>query len=190
MFRSNYVRVSTQDQDASKQLAQLRAVGCNRVFSEKVFGTRRAHPQLDQVIERLRAGDAIVVTRLDRLARSFRDLLGIVARIHDAGAGLRSLVEPWADTTTSAGGIVLTVFNGIAEFERKLIVERASTGRAAAMARGTKFGRKAVLGSAQVEHIYRLVDEGNTSMRGIANLFGIHRSTLFRLLSRHAANAS
>jgi DNA invertase Pin-like site-specific DNA recombinase len=183
-FLIGYARVSTRDQDLTNQEAQLRAAGCGRIFAEKITGTKRARPQLDRLLDHLRAGDVIVVTRLDRLARSIRDLLDIVERIRDAGAGLRSLAEPWADTTTPAGRMVLTVFGGMAEFERSLIVERTSTGRAAAKARGTKFGRKPKLEAAQLKHIYQLVDEGKASRQEIADLFGIDRSTLFRLLSQ------
>ena len=136
------------------------------------------------MLDHLRAGDVIVVTRLDRLARSILDLLDIVERIREAGAGLRSLAEPWADTTTPAGRMVLTVFGGMAEFERSLIVERTSSGRAAAKARGTKFGRKPKLEPAQLKHIYQLVDEGKASRQEIADLFGIDRSTLYRLLTQ------
>jgi DNA invertase Pin-like site-specific DNA recombinase len=189
-FLIGYARVSTRDQDLTNQEAQLRSAGCGRIFAEKITGTRRARPQLDRMLDHLRDGDVIVVTRLDRLARSIRDLLDIVERIRDAGAGLRSLAEPWADTTTPAGRMVLTVFGGMAEFERSLIVERTSSGRAAAKARGTKFGRKPTLTQAQLDHIYRLADEGNTSMQQIAALFGIHRSTLFRLLSQRAERAA
>jgi DNA invertase Pin-like site-specific DNA recombinase len=152
-----------------------------RQFGGRVCGSSR---------QRGDGGKSIVVTRLDRLARSIRDLLDIVERIRDAGAGLRSLAEPWADTTTPAGRMVLTVFGGMAEFERSLIVERTSSGRAAAKARGTKFGRKPTLTQAQLDHIYRLVDEGNTSMQEIAALFGVHRSTLFRLLLLQFVNSA
>lgn len=190
-FLIGYARVSTRDQDLTAQEAQLRAAGCGRIFAEKITGTRRARPQLDRMLDHLRAGDVIVVTRLDRLARSILDLLDIVERIREAGAGLRSLAEPWADTTTPAGRMVLTVFGGMAEFERSLIVERTSSGRAAAKARGTKFGRKPKLDPAQLKHIYQLVDEGKASRQEIADLFGIDRSTLYRLLTQrgddHAA---
>ncbi|QPQ89161.1 recombinase family protein (plasmid) [Burkholderia gladioli] len=189
-FLIGYARVSTRDQDLTNQEAQLRAAGCGRVFAEKITGARRDRQQLDRLLDHLRAGDVVVVTRLDRLARSIRDLLDIVERIRDAGAGLRSLAEPWADTTTPAGRMVLTVFGGMAEFERSLIVERTSSGRAAAKARGTKFGRKPTLTPAQLNHAYRLVDEGNMGMQEIADLLGIHRSTLFRLLSQRSDRAA
>lgn len=189
-FLIGYARVSTRDQDLTTQEAHLRAAGCGRIFTEKITGIRRARPQLDRMLDHLRAGDVIVVTRLDRLARSILDLLDIVERLSEAGAGLRSLAEPWADTTTPAGRIVLTVFGGMAEFERSLIVERTSSGRAAAKARGTKFGRKPKLEPAQLKQIYQLVDDGKASRQEIADLFGIDRSTLYRLLLQRTGATS
>ena len=123
-----YARVSTQGQDLAQQRATLRGIGCGRVFEEKVSGAKRDRPQLERLLDHLRAGDVVAVTRLDRLARSTRDLLEIAERIKDAGAGLRSIAEPWADTTTPAGRMILTVFAGIADFERSLIVERTERG--------------------------------------------------------------
>lgn len=183
-----YARVSAHDQDLSNQEAQLRAAGCGKIFAEKVTGTKRARPQLDRLLDQLHAGDVVVVTRLDRLARSIRDLLEIGERIRNAGAGLRSLAEPWADTTAEpAGRSLLTIFAGIAEFERSSIVERANSGRAAAKARGMKFGRKPKLEPVQIKRIYELADEGTASRQEIADLFGIDRSTLYRLLAQRAA---
>ena len=112
-----YARVSTDDQDLTLQKTALKAAGCRRTFEEKVSGAKRARPELDRMLEQLRDDDVVVVTRLDRLARSTRDLLDIAEKLNEAGAGLRSLAEPWADTTTPAGRMVLTVFAGIAEFE-------------------------------------------------------------------------
>jgi len=125
----------------------LREAGCTRIFEEKVSGAKRDRPELGRLLDHLRSGDVVTVTRLDRLARSTRDLLEIAERIKEAGAGLRSLAEPWADTTTPAGRMVLTVFAGIADFERSMIVERTSAGRIAAKARGVRFGpRPSLLG--------------------------------------------
>jgi DNA invertase Pin-like site-specific DNA recombinase len=181
-FLVGYARVSTRDQDLTNQEVQLRAAGCGRIFAEKITGTKRARPQLDLLLDHLRAGDVIVITRLDRLARSVPDLLAIVEHIRNAGAGLRSLAEPWADTTTPAGRMVMTVVAGVAEFERGLIVERTSSGRAAAKARGTKFGPKPKLDQAKLKHVYQLVDEGKMSRQEIADLVGVDRSTLYRML--------
>lgn len=136
-----HARVSTEDRDLRQQRGALREAGCQRLFEEKVSGATRVRPQLATMGDHLRAGDVIVVTRLNRLARSTRDLLDIAERLSAAGAGLRSLAEPRADTTSPAGRMVLTVFAGIAEFERALIVERTGTGRTAAKARGVRFGR-------------------------------------------------
>ena len=138
-----YARVSTDDQDLALQRAALKEAGCRRVYEEKVSGARRDRPQLARLLDQMREDDVVVVYRLDRLARSTRDLLEIAEQLRDAGAGLRSLGEPWADTTSPAGRMVLTVFAGIAEFERALIQERTGAGRAAAMRRGVRFGRPA-----------------------------------------------
>lgn len=126
-----YARVSTDDQDLRVQRAALKEAGCRRTFEEKVSGARRNRPELERMLEHLRDDDVVVVTRLDRLARSTRDLLDIAERLKEAGAGLRSMAEPWADTTSPAGRMVLTVFAGIAEFERELIYQRTSSGRVA-----------------------------------------------------------
>lgn len=136
-----YARVSTDDQDLRLQRAALKEAGCRRTYEEKVSGTKRDRPELVRMLDQLRDKDVVVVTRLDRLARSTKDLLEIAEKLNEVEAGLRSLAEPWADTTSPAGRMVLTVFAGIAEFERALIHHRTSSGRIAAKARGVRFGR-------------------------------------------------
>jgi DNA invertase Pin-like site-specific DNA recombinase len=178
-----YARVSTDDQDLSLQRAPLREAGCRRVFEEKGSGAKRDRPELVRLLDHIRDGDVVVVTRLDRLARSTKDLLDIAERLNDVGAGLRSLAEPWADTTSPAGRMVLTVFAGIAEFERALIHQRTSSGRAAAMARGVKFERKRKLTPEQIALGSRLVGEG-TSVREAAKLLQCHHATLYRALQQ------
>jgi DNA invertase Pin-like site-specific DNA recombinase len=118
-----YARVSTRGQDLAQQRAALRAAGCSRVFEEKVSGAKRDRPELGRLLDHLRIGDVVAVTRLDRLARSTRDLLEIAERIKDAGAGLRSMAEPWADTTTPAGRMVLTVFAGMADYAERVVMQ-------------------------------------------------------------------
>jgi DNA invertase Pin-like site-specific DNA recombinase len=177
-----YARVSTQGQDLAQQRATLRGVGCSRVFEEKVSGAKRDRPQLERLLDHLRVGDVVAVTRLDRLARSTRDLLEIAERIKGAGAGLRSIAEPWADTTTPAGRMILTVFAGIADFERSLIVERTSAGRIAAKARGIRFGPHPSLGTEQIEHARQLIQQVGKPVAEVAKLLGVHRSTLYRAL--------
>ena len=134
------------------------------------------------MIEQLRQGDVIIVARLDRLARSTRDLLELAEQITAAGASLKSLGEPWADTTTAAGKMVLTVFAGIAEFERALIRDRIGAGRVAAQKRGVRFGRKPKLTPEQIALALRLVDEGQ-SVPQVATAFGVHETTIYRCLS-------
>ena len=180
-----YARVSTDDQDLRQQRAALKDAGCHRTFEEKVSGATRDRPELAKMVEHLREGDTIVVTRLDRLARSTRDLLDIAEKLKEAGAGLRSLAEPWADTTSPAGRMVLTVFAGIAEFERDLIYQRTSSGRVAAKERGVRFGRPPKLTAEQIQLGERLVSEG-TSVREAAKLLKCHHATLYRALSAAA----
>ncbi len=177
-----YARVSTQGQDLTQQRSALREAGCTRIFEEKVSGAKRDRPELGRLLDHLRADDVVTVTRLDRLARSTRDLLEIAERIKEAGAGLRSLAEPWADTTTPAGRMVLTVFAGMADFERSLIVERTSAGRIAAKARGVRFGPRPSLSAEQIAHARRLIEQDGKPVAETARLFGVHRATLYRAL--------
>ena len=179
-----YARVSTDDQELINQRNELQAAGCSRVYAEKITGAQRKRSELDRLLDHLRPGDVVTVTRLDRLARSTRDLLDIAERIQEAGAGLRSLAEPWADTTTPAGRMVLTVFAGIAEFERCLIIDRTAAGRVAAKARGVKFGPKPSLSEAQIQHARDLIEKEGHTVKAVAELLGVHRSTLYRLCSR------
>ena len=177
-----YARVSTDDQELTNQQDELRAAGCSRTYAEKITGAKRNRPELTRLLDHLRPGDIVTVTRLDRLARSTRDLLDIADRVQSAGAGLRSLAEPWADTTTPTGRMVLTVFAGIAEFERCLIIDRTKAGREAARARGVKFGPKPALTPEQILHARQVIEEGQPVSQ-VARLLGVHRSTLYRALS-------
>ena len=183
-----YARVSTDDQNLALQRAALKDAGCRRIYEEKVSGATRVRPQLARLLDQIRDRDVVVVTRLDRLARSTRDLLEIAEQLRDADAGLRSLGEPWADTTSPAGRMVLTVFAGIGEFERALIQQRTSAGRVAAMQRGVRFGRPAKLAPDQVALARRLVAEGR-SAREVARMFKVHAATLYRALGDPDAEA-
>lgn len=179
-----YARVSTDDQDLSNQHTELKKAGCSKLFAEKITGTKRDRPELVRMLDQLRTGDIVVITRLDRLARSTRDLLDIAERIHTVDARLRSLAEPWADTTTPAGRMVLTVFAGIAEFERSLIIDRTKKGREAAVARGVKFGPNPTLTLAQIEHARSLIDQDGRTVKEAAALLGVHRSTIYRAFKK------
>src|SRR5262252_10931509 len=155
-----YARVSTRDQDLSSQDAELRAAGCAKVFREKASGAKTDRPELAKVIRRLEKDDVLVVVRLDRLARSTRDLLNIIDAIGKAGAGFRSLHDVWADTTTPHGKLMVTVLGGLAEFERELIRARTDDGRKRAKARGVRFGRPQALTTHQRKEAIQRLAEG------------------------------
>jgi len=177
-----YARVSTRGQDLDQQRAALSVAGCVRIFEEKASGARSDRPELARMLDYLQPGNVVTIIRLDRLARSTGDLLSIAKRISEAEAGLRSLAEPWADTTTPAGRMVLTVFAGMAEFERALIVERTSAGRIAAKARGVRFGPSPALTAEQIAHARQLINEDKKPVAAVARLLGVHRATLYRAL--------
>ena len=183
VVRPRLRHVSTDGQTLDQQRAALKAAGCKRVFEEKASGTQRGRPELVKMLDHLQPGNVVTITRLDRLARSTADLLNIAERIKDAGAGLRSLAEPWADTTTPAGRMVLTFFAGVAEFERSLIHERTSAGRAAAKAKGVRFGRPPALSAEQIAHARQLISEDKKPAE-VARLLGVHRATLYRAIER------
>ncbi len=183
-----YARVSTGSQSLIQQQEDLKTAGCIRLFEEKASGAKRDRPELLRMLDHLRAGDVVTVTRLDRLARSTRDLLEIADRLLAIGAGLRSLAEPWADTTTSSGRMVLTVFAGIADFERSLILTRTTAGRKAAQARGVRFGRPPILSDELVAKARTLRAEGHT-MPIIAARMNVHTTTLYRALKQEEPNA-
>lgn len=176
--------MSTEDQDLALQRAALTDAGCGRIFDEKVSGAKRGRAELDRLLDQLREGDVVVVARLDRLARSTRDLLGLAEEIADRGAGLRSLAEPWADTTSAAGKMILTVFAGIAEFERSLILQRTGAGRVAAQARGVRFGRPVKISDEQWAHYGPLLKSGSLSVPVAAKLIGCGRATVYRRLAK------
>ena len=180
-----YARVSTDDQTLDLQRAALKAAGCKRIFEEKASGAKRDRPKLAELLSQLRDGDVVTITRLDRLARSTRDLLDIAELLDAAKAGLRSLAEPWADTTSPAGRMVLTIFAGIAEFERSLIHERTSSGRAAAKAKGVRFGRPPALSPEQIALARQLIEEGQKP-RAVAQILKVHPATLYRAIESYS----
>jgi DNA invertase Pin-like site-specific DNA recombinase len=175
-----YARVSTRDQDLALQLNELTAAGCAKVFKEKASGARSDRPELAKVIGRLEPGDVLVVTRLDRLARSTRDLLNVLDELARRGAGFRSLKDSWADTTTPHGKLMVTVLGGLAEFERELIRARTGEGRARAKARGVKMGRPFKMTPHQIKEALRRRDNGEP-MRDIARSYDVSHSTISRL---------
>jgi len=180
-----YARVSTTGQTLATQKALLLAAGAERIFSEKVSGVAAKRPELERALDQLEAGDVLVVTKLDRLARSTLDLLRIIDLIGKEGAGFKSLGDLWADTTTAHGRLMLTVLSGIAEFERDLILQRTNEGRARAMAEGTRFGRKPKLTKHQAREALKRVAAGEP-LREIALSYNVDHSTISRLKARAA----
>jgi DNA invertase Pin-like site-specific DNA recombinase len=180
MTTYGYARVSTNGQDLGSQEAELIAAGAVKVFKEKVSGAKTDRAELAKLIRRLEAGDVLVVTRLDRLARSTRDLLNIVAAIAEREAGFRSLKDTWADTTTPHGRLMLTVLGGLAEFERELIRARTGDGRTRAKARGVRFGRPTVLTPHQRTEALQRLARGD-AQADVARSFNVSQATISRL---------
>jgi DNA invertase Pin-like site-specific DNA recombinase len=175
-----YARVSTRDQDLAAQDAELRAAGCAKVFKEKVSGAKTDRAELAKAIRQLEPGDVLVVTRLDRLARSTRDLLNVLDDLAKRGAGFRSLKDTWADTTTPHGKLMLTVLGGLAEFERELIRARTGEGRRRAQERGVRFGRPHKLTAHQRDEALQRFAQGE-SQADIARLLNVSPATMSRL---------
>ena len=174
-----YARVSTDDQSLNSQTDALSAAGAEKVFADKISGSRRARPELDRMLEQLRDGDVVTVTKYDRLARSLKDLLEIVETIRERGAGFRSLAED-IDTTTPAGRLVFHVFASIAQFERERISERTKEGLDSARKRGRIGGRPPALSPSQKDEVRRMRDDESRPAAEIARLFKVSERTVRR----------
>ncbi|WP_079591936.1 recombinase family protein [Bosea thiooxidans] len=175
-----YARVSTDNQTLDSQIEALKAAGADRIFQEKVSGAKADRHELKRALAVLGDGDVLMVTRLDRLARSTRDLLEILDRTSKAGAGFRSLTESWADTTTPQGRLVTTIMAGFAEFERSLILARTSEGISRAKERGVKLGRP--FGMTHHQRQEALARKaGGEPVRKIARSYNVSPSTISRL---------
>jgi DNA invertase Pin-like site-specific DNA recombinase len=179
-MKYGYARVSTDGQSVAAQVDQLTHAGAEKVFREKVSGAVTHRQQLQRALNALDEGDVLLVTRLDRLARSTRDLLNTLALIAEKKAGFRSLGDAWADTMTAHGRLMLTVLAGLAEFERELIRVRTSEGRARAKARGVKLGRPFKLTPHQRKEARERSDSGEF-LTDIARSYNVSHSTISRL---------
>jgi DNA invertase Pin-like site-specific DNA recombinase len=179
-MKYGYARVSTDGQTLDAQIDALEAAGSEKIFRETASGAKSDRPELRKVIGKLKAGDTLVVTRLDRLARSTRDLLNVIAEIDQAGATFRSLADTWADTTTPHGRLLITVLGGLAEFERSLILSRTSEGARRAKERGVKFGPKEKLTGTQRRYVIEQKAAG-TPVREIARIVGVSPATVSRV---------
>lgn len=190
-MKIGYARVSTTGQDYETQLAKLKAEGCEKIFSEKQSGKSADNrEQLQQALDFCREGDVLVVTKLDRLARSMGDLWVIVRKLEEKGCAFKVLDQSGMDTSNATGKLLFNILGSIAEFERDLINARTEEGRKAAKAKGVKFGRKAKLSDAQVKAIQGDVRAGEMSMQAIADKYGIARNSVYRLAGAKESKAA
>ena len=179
-----YARVSKLDeQDNHAQVQELKKAGCKRIYQENAPGARWNRPALHEALEQLREDDVLVVWKLDRLSRSLKDMLLILEKVTDAGAGFRSLTEA-IDTTTPAGRMMLQMLGAFAEFERSMIRERTRLGLQAARERGRVGGRLPKLTAHQRAEAIKMVESGNKTGAEVARLFRVHRSSISRLISQ------
>ena len=176
-----YARVSTLDQNLERQIDALQQYGIDKLYTEKMSGTKKHRPELDAMLERLESGDTVVIESLSRLGRSTKDLLSLVDAMEEKGVKLISLKEN-IDTGSSTGRLLLTVLSALAQFERDVIVERTNEGLAAARARGRKGGRPKVP-DAKVQQAIKLYNTKEYSLREIENLTGVKPTTLYRRLN-------
>ena len=184
-----YARVSTQDQNLELQVDALEKAGGEQIFQEKFTGKLRERPELSQCLRMLRQGDVLVVWKLDRLARSLKDLVEIVQDLHDRETGSKSLTES-IDTTSSGGRLVFHIFGALAEFEHDLIRERTIAGLQAARARGRKGGRKPAMSDADVKKAAAMLLDPNITKKEVAEHFAVSRTTLNTSLQRPPLNSA
>jgi DNA invertase Pin-like site-specific DNA recombinase len=175
-----YCRVSTQGQSLDAQLEQLKAAGCERIFAEKQSGAWTERPELTKLKAQVTHGDVVVVTALDRLARSTRDLLNITEELRQRGVGFKSLREAMIDTTSATGELMVQILAAIAQFERRLIRARVEDGTKRARERGVKFGPKFKLNRHQRQEVLQRLKDGE-SQSDVARSFAVDRSTINRL---------
>lgn len=177
-----YARVSTKDQHLDRQLKALKNVGCGVIYQEKISGTMKSRPELDKMLADLKPGDIVVVQELTRVSRSTLDMLDLVKIITEKGCFIKSLNESWLDTSSPAGKLMLTIFAGMAEFERELMLQRCQEGREAAMEKGVKMGRTKQMDT-KMEYALKLYEDKAMSIRKICEVTGVSKATLCRRIS-------
>ena len=181
-MKLGYARCSTLDQNLDWQIDALTKEGCDRIFQEKFTGTRKDRPELLHMMDMLREGDTVIICELTRLSRSVKDLFDLVEQVEKAGANIKSLKEPWLDTTTPQGRLLFTIFSGVSQFERELIRERTMEGLASARARGRMGGRPGK-DKKIVEQALTLYDSKAYSVDEISKTTGISRATLYKYVN-------
>ena len=182
MAKIGYARVSSKAQDYQGQVDALKAAGCEKIYSEKVSGKNtKDRREFNKLMKALLPGDIVYVSKLDRLARSTRDLHNILHEIDQQGCGFASLTETWCDTSTKVGRLIMTIMGGIAEFERELIKDRCEEGIARSRAKGTKFGRKVKLSPEQRRVAAERYSKGET-MAQLAKVYEVSEPTMWRAL--------
>ena len=181
-MKLGYARCSTLDQNLDWQIDALTKEGCDRIFQEKFTGTRKDRPELLRMMDMLREGDTVIICELTRLSRSVKDLFDLVEQVEKAGANIKSLKEPWLDTTTPQGRLLFTIFSGVSQFERELIRERTMEGLASARARGRMGGRPGK-DKKIVEQALTLYDSKAYSVEEISKTTGISRATLYKYVN-------
>lgn len=180
-MRIGYARVSTQDQDNAAQIAALKSAGCELIFQEKATGGRWERPELHRLLGQLRKGDVLVAWKLDRLSGSLKDVLTLMEKVQQAGAGFQSLTEA-IDTTSPGGRMMMQIVGAFAEFERAMLRERTRNGLDAARKEGRVGGRRPKLKTHQQQEIMHLVSSGQKTAADAARLFNVHPATVSRLL--------
>ena len=180
-MKIGYARISTTDQNLALQIDALKSAGCQRIFEETISSRKKDRQVWQSVLALLRKGDILVVYKLDRIARSTRELLDLIDLLNGKNVHIRSLQEPWADTTTPSGKMIITVMAGIAEFERDLIRQRTEDGRKAAKRRGVHMGRPKILTQQQIE-LLKLGHENGRSVKELALGIKVSRDTVYRAL--------
>ena len=176
-----YARVSTDDQNLDLQHDALKKAGCEQIYEDQLSGARAERPGLQQALAYARSGDTLVVWRLDRLSRSLKDLIDLVATLETKSIGLKSLQES-IDTTVSSGRLVFHIFGALAEFERNLIRERTQAGLAAARARGRKGGRPKALNQDKQALVVKLYEEKKHSIEQICKMMSVSKPTLYKYI--------
>jgi DNA invertase Pin-like site-specific DNA recombinase len=174
-----YARVSTQDQNPALQTDALKKVGCERIFVEKASGAQRERPELTATLDFMREGDTLVVWKLDRLARSMKQLVETIERLETRHVGFRSLTES-IDTTTPGGRLVFHIFGALSEFERSIIRERTTAGLSAARARGRRGGRPRSLTEKDLAAAKALLSDPEITVEDVARRLGVGPATLYR----------